>query len=362
MTDQVQSPVKGQPMRASWGAAVSSAVNSLLPMGSDGLLARQGVAGTGFSPLPANLRDRRGSSAERPRQFDLRARIEARGEDYSKEYRLVVEFWHEPTGGDDFAAVRWNHFAIAWKARTDLGHGWNELYTSSWASSISESHDYFLNLVIGAELDWHDNPDPGDVVLTDETTWSISDEELYDQGLSSEINTTIVKVSYKIGSVTAASGAATVMQCFDGPLFFADPWQLFGDGGGGGGSSDDNKSLKSGRYAIVSIEGGVVTMKNPYFSVGGKTYVGSETTATLLGGSTDVVAIRISASGGSQPADSLEVYDSVPSLQAAQNNINYYTIPLFMISTGVDEQTKEETYDVVCDFRLGPDAAMGEFS
>lgn len=66
MAGPIQSPVKGQPMRASWGAAVSSAVNSLLPMGSDGLLARQGVAGTGFSPLPANLRDRKAAAALHP--------------------------------------------------------------------------------------------------------------------------------------------------------------------------------------------------------------------------------------------------------------------------------------------------------
>lgn len=64
MAGPIQSPVKGQPMRASWGAAVSSAVNSLLPMGSDGLLARQGVAGSGFSPLPANKRDRRAVAAD----------------------------------------------------------------------------------------------------------------------------------------------------------------------------------------------------------------------------------------------------------------------------------------------------------
>lgn len=62
MAGPIQCPVKGQPMRASWGAAVSSALNSMLPMGSSGFLARQGVAGTGFAPLPANLRDRRPSS------------------------------------------------------------------------------------------------------------------------------------------------------------------------------------------------------------------------------------------------------------------------------------------------------------
>lgn len=62
MVGPIQPPIKGQPMRASWGAAVSSAVSSLLPMGSDGLLARQGVAGTGFAALPQNKRDRRAAS------------------------------------------------------------------------------------------------------------------------------------------------------------------------------------------------------------------------------------------------------------------------------------------------------------
>ena len=69
MTGTIQSPIKGQPMRASWGAAVSSAVNSLMPMGSDGLLARQGVAGAGFAPLPKNLRDRVASPAVLPWSF-----------------------------------------------------------------------------------------------------------------------------------------------------------------------------------------------------------------------------------------------------------------------------------------------------
>ena len=131
-----------------------------------------------------------------------------------------------------------------------------------------------------------------------------------------------------------------------------------GCGGGPKEKSDDGDG--NGRYAIESIEGGVVTMKNPYFNVGGKTYHGEATTAELIGGQTNVIALRISATGVSAPTDSLEVYDSVASLQAEQQELDYYTIPLYMIATGVDEETEEETYDVVCDFRLGPDAAMGE--
>ena len=133
-------------------------------------------------------------------------------------------------------------------------------------------------------------------------------------------------------------------------------------GCGGGQNDEEKRDDGNGRYAIVSIEDGVVTLENPYFSVGGKTYVGSATTAELIGGQTDVIALRISATGGSAPADSLEVYDSVALLQAAQQSLDYYTIPLFMISTTVDEETEEDVHNVVCDFRIGPDAAMGEFA
>lgn len=297
--------------------------------------------------------------AARPRQFDLRARIEARGGDDSKEYRLVVEFWHETEDAVNLSGLPVPNTDNTYSPNPDLVLGWNSIYESEWSSGLAESKTFFLNVHIVANLD---EDGQWTKFSGNDTGWWISETQTQHHH-ETVGNMAIFTHGYKLASVVAGGSAASVTQRFDGPLMFLDFVELGRSGGGGGGGSfDDNKSSKSGRYAIVSIEGGVVTMKNPYFSVGGKTYVGSETTATLLGGSTDVVAIRISASGGSPPADSLEVYDSVPSLQAAQKNINYYTIPLFMISTSFDEETEEETYDVVCDFRLGPDAAMGEFS
>lgn len=56
MMDQVTAPSKGNALRASWGAAVSSALGDLLPMGAANGLVRGGATGCGFQPLPQNLR------------------------------------------------------------------------------------------------------------------------------------------------------------------------------------------------------------------------------------------------------------------------------------------------------------------
>lgn len=56
MMDQVTAPSKGNALRASWGAAVSSALGDLLPMGAANGLVRGGATGCGFQPQPQNLR------------------------------------------------------------------------------------------------------------------------------------------------------------------------------------------------------------------------------------------------------------------------------------------------------------------
>ena len=61
MTGAVPVPAKGQPMKASWAAAVAERVNSLCAMAPAGMLARDGVGGMGAQPLPSNLRGRRGA-------------------------------------------------------------------------------------------------------------------------------------------------------------------------------------------------------------------------------------------------------------------------------------------------------------
>lgn len=50
-------PGKGDKMHASWGAAVASRVNELCSMAPAGMLARDGVGGSGTQPLPQNNRN-----------------------------------------------------------------------------------------------------------------------------------------------------------------------------------------------------------------------------------------------------------------------------------------------------------------
>ena len=70
MFEKIPAPVKGQPARASWGAALTSRVNELCAMAPARGLARDGLTGTGFAALPSNRRER--SVAKIPGCFEIR--------------------------------------------------------------------------------------------------------------------------------------------------------------------------------------------------------------------------------------------------------------------------------------------------
>lgn len=70
MFEKIPAPVKGQPARASWGAALTSRVNELCAMAPARGLARDGLTGTGFAALPSNRRER--SVAKTPGCFEIR--------------------------------------------------------------------------------------------------------------------------------------------------------------------------------------------------------------------------------------------------------------------------------------------------
>ena len=69
MNAPVEQPAKGQPMRASWGAAVTDRLNSLCSMAPSGMLARDGMTGSGAQPLPRNRREAPPSAAALPWTF-----------------------------------------------------------------------------------------------------------------------------------------------------------------------------------------------------------------------------------------------------------------------------------------------------
>ena len=102
------------------------------------------------------------------------------------------------------------------------------------------------------------------------------------------------------------------------------------------------------------------TFKNPYFDVGGKTYemAADETLdppAVSLGGIEDgsIICLKVQASGevGNDPGTELVAFSSLAELQLTQEDMDFYTVPLYKIQGG----------KVVCDFRTGPTCSMGEF-
>lgn len=60
MIGSIQTPARGEKIRASWGAAITERVNAIAPIGGE-VLVRDGATGIGFAPLPANRRLRRGT-------------------------------------------------------------------------------------------------------------------------------------------------------------------------------------------------------------------------------------------------------------------------------------------------------------
>ena len=65
----IVAPTKGSRPRVRWGIAVTEACNAMKAIGTSALLVREGPQGTGFEPLPRNLRDRRSLAVPEP--FDV---------------------------------------------------------------------------------------------------------------------------------------------------------------------------------------------------------------------------------------------------------------------------------------------------
>ena len=61
-TGQIQSPQRGEPIRASWARAITESVNQLTPFAVPRMLLRSGFGGSGCELLPENKRDRRQST------------------------------------------------------------------------------------------------------------------------------------------------------------------------------------------------------------------------------------------------------------------------------------------------------------
>lgn len=113
---------------------------------------------------------------------------------------------------------------------------------------------------------------------------------------------------------------------------------------GGGGSSNP------GRFELtLSEDGDSYTLENPYYDVGGRTYL-AETPQAVSSSFSGVLALKVSMTT-SVPQASVVTYGGLDGLQQAQSDYSYYVFPLYWLEDGA----------VKCDFRVGPFAIAGEF-
>lgn len=111
---------------------------------------------------------------------------------------------------------------------------------------------------------------------------------------------------------------------------------------------------RPGRFDVSVSEDPVsgertASFSNPYYDVGGKTYVADVQPVPIPGAC--IVALRVAATG-SQSETGIVTYTDLGALRNAQDDLAYYISPLYEF--GPDGT-------VVCDFRTGPVIAMGEF-
>ena len=132
MRNLVPSPIKGEGLRASWGAAVANRVNELCAMAPAGMLPRDGVGGMGAEPLPQNLRNRVAIS-RKPACFDFA--MEPNENTGETTYKLVRCYYN--TGGK---TVHVNDIditdTIASSGEGNILAFARQGYTGSWAAML----------------------------------------------------------------------------------------------------------------------------------------------------------------------------------------------------------------------------------
>lgn len=94
-----------------------------------------------------------------------------------------------------------------------------------------------------------------------------------------------------------------------------------------------------------------ITFENCYYSIGGKTYELSGDKMIEHVTTANIAALKATARGRVQSA-TLVKYDDLSDLQEDQSDLDFYVMPLYLFG---------EHGKPTCDFRIGPNFAMGEF-
>lgn len=120
----------------------------------------------------------------------------------------------------------------------------------------------------------------------------------------------------------------------------------FGDGGASPGRFHLTTEIPSGSDTPV------LRFENPYYDVGGRTYVFESTAIGVIPSDfTGFVALSINMTGD-VPSATVVTFSSLAEMRHEQTDYSKYILPLYQLEDG----------SVKCDFRIGPPAVAGEFS
>lgn len=344
----VQVPAKGQPMTAQWGADVANGLNAIRSAGQAGMLLTDGPTGTGFSPLPANRRDRRGGKEIQPREFALRAKVETKTEGDAKKYRLKISVFHVHGS----SSVTWNGMHIP-SNLTDTDHDvdeyvasigkWIELETTEWTESFDFNKSYYLCVSVEVEFDGEGKERQYNFSKTGMTFWEIKEEAIPVVIYQGDF-TWHCQAPYLLGHVKALGTNIEVRQNYDGPLHLFDLMGQIGDEGEGG-EGDDGSAIKAYRscFRLERRQQGEdkseLMLVCCYYHVGGRTkHMADMSVESLLppqvatggdGGEGELNPwlLCLKLSGAAADPEIVSIEES--SLESEQRSADLYILPLY---------------------------------
>lgn len=286
-----------------------------------------GPTGTGFAPLPSNLRDRRTAGGACPDAFRIRASVESRKEGDATEKRLVVEML-----SSDAPMVTWNDFAIAAggveadgglspAANCNVGLlGWQRIHEGAWEDAEGFVGDIEvwlrLHLTFNPTLDEGYGP-----AGQGNTGWTLvasakDDERWTIPSKAGEMGMRELIRYYRVAKV---EGGAVTCQDLLGGLHFVEMYPEEGGGGGSGPSGGDEEawakkcvtSLTGDKAGSLPVKGAVAVSAA---RTGLKVGTGVVKEAGEDGSETEVGSMRIEVEGlGSDEAVALRDVKDVAS-------------------------------------------------
>ena len=243
------------PADSKFGAMVARRLNASRPISPAGSLAMSGPTGTGFAPLPANLRDRRAAGGACPYAFRIRAIVESQKDGDATKKRLVVEML-----SSDAPMVTWNAREIAPlgvaadgglspAADCNVGFlGWQRIHEGKWEDAEGFVGD--IEVWLRLHLDFMPSIDEGHGPAAQSNTgWTLvasakDDEKWLIPSMSDEIGIRELIRYYRVAKV---EGGAVTCQDLLGGLHFVEMYpESRGGGEGGGGEGDGGGSGPSG--------------------------------------------------------------------------------------------------------------------